>query len=310
MLKTLVKYFRKSGPGMSKNTGRTTTPVKSDLTRSLRDQSKPPAMNNSFQKIRNLRITRLLEAERFAFRIMKVGVAIFLASMAMTGSAYAGAFMVNPTRIELGVGQLSATLVIRNDDRSPSVIQLESRLWEQKDSQDLYLPTKELLVTPPIVTVAAGAEQIVRIALRRPLDPDKELSYRIFLQEVPPPPQPGFSGLQVALRVSLPVFAKPGDSVLPKAVWSLAYQAKEHALRVGLANNGNAHLQFQEFQLFAPGNETALANQQTVLYLLPGQRHEWLIKLDPSVHIGAERLHLKAVTDAGDWDQELDLEKP
>jgi P pilus assembly chaperone PapD len=116
--------------------------------------------------------------------------------------------------------------------------------------------------------------------------------------------------LQVALRVSLPVFAKASDSALPKAVWTLAYQAKEHALSVGLANQGNAHLQFQEFQLFAPGNGTALANQQTVLYLLPGQSHDWLIKLDPSVHIVPGRLHLKAVTDAGELDQELDVEQP
>ncbi len=129
-------------------------------------------------------------------------------------------------------------------------------------------------------------------------------------QEVPPPPQAGFSGLQVALRVSLPVFAKASDNVLPQSVWSAAYQAREHALRVTLLNKGNAHLQFQEFQLYAPGNETAVTNQQTVLYLLPGQSHDWLIKLDPSAHTVPLRLHLKAVTDAGEQDQDLDVAQP
>ena len=234
-----------------------------------------------------------------------------LALLVITGGdACAGAFMVNPTRIELGVGQLSATLVIRNDDRTPAVIQLESRSWEQKDGQDLYATTKELLVTPPIVTVEPGSEQIVRIALRRALDPQKELTYRIFLQEVPPPPQPGFTGLQVALRISIPVFAKAGDNALAKTAWRVAYQSGEHALRVGLINSGNAHLQFQEFQLFAPGSQTALAAQQTMLYLLPGQGHEWLIKLDPSVRMVGGRLRLKAVTDAGEWDKEIEIEQP
>ena len=132
-----------------------------------------------------------------------------LAAAMILGVAHAGSFMVVPTRIELAPGKLSATLTIRNDDKEPAVIRLEPRAWDQKGDQDLYEATKEVLVTPPIVTVAPGAEQIVRIALRRPLDPQRELNYRLFLQEVAPPPRPGFSGLQVALRISMPIFARP-----------------------------------------------------------------------------------------------------
>lgn len=234
---------------------------------------------------------------------------VFCASLTFS-AAQAGSFMVDPTRIELGPGQLSATLTIRNDGREPAVIRVEARAWAQQGEQDLYEPSKEILVTPPIITVPPGADQIVRIALRRPLDPLKELSYRIFLQEVPPPPQPGFSGLQVALRISLPVFAKPGEGIAAKANWKVAYQAKEHALRVGLVNTGNAHLQLQEFRLSAPGNDNVVALQQTSLYLLPGKSHDWLIKLAPSVRMAGERLRLRASTDAGDMDQELEIEKP
>lgn len=239
-----------------------------------------------------------------------VRTAFLIASAMVLGVAAAGSFMVDPTRIELGPGQLSATLTIRNDDREPAVIRIEPRAWEQQHGEDLYAPSKEILVTPPIVTVAPGAEQIVRVALRRALDPKKELTYRIYLQEVPPPPRPGFSGLQVALRISLPVFAKPGDAAVPRATWSAGYLAREHALRVSLANTGNAHLQLQEFKLSAPGSDATLALQQTAVYLLPGQSRDWLLKLNASVRISVQRLRLKAVTDAGEMDQELELEKP
>jgi fimbrial chaperone protein len=236
--------------------------------------------------------------------------AIFILLLGAFARADAGSFMVDPTRIELAPHQLSATLVIRNDDKEPVVIQVEPRAWSQKDGEDVYAPTRELLVTPPIITIPAGAEQILRIALRRPLDPQTEIPYRIYLLEVPPPPQAGFRGLQVALRISIPVFARPGDAAAPRAEWKVAYGAREHALRVVLANAGNAHLQVQEFMLFAPGSNTPSAIRQTAAYVLPGQSRDWLIKLDPSVRVDGPRLRLKAVTDAGGLDKELDLDKP
>ena len=232
-----------------------------------------------------------------------------LAAAMVLGVAHAGSFMVDPTRIELAPGKLSATLTIRNDDKEPAVIRLEPRAWDQKGDQDLYEATKEVLVTPPIVTVAPGAEQIVRIALRRPRDPQRELNNRLFLQEVAPPPRPGFSGLQVALRISMPIFARPGEAVAPKPEWTVAYQAKEHSLRVNLANSGSAHLQMQEFKLSAAGSDQILALQQSSVYLLPGRSREWLLKLDPAVRIPAGKLRLRASTDAGETDSEIEIEK-
>jgi fimbrial chaperone protein len=234
--------------------------------------------------------------------------ALALAAAMTLSVAQAGSFMVDPTRIELAPGKLSATLTIRNDDREPAVIRLEPRAWNQQGDEDLYEATKEVLVTPPIVTVAPGAEQIVRIALRRPLDPQKELTYRLFLQEVAPPPRPGFSGLQVALRISMPIFAKPGDTVAPKSEWKVAYQAREHSLRVNLANSGNAHLQLQEFKFSAPGSDQVLALQQSSVYLLPGRSRDWLLKLAPAVRLPAGKLRLRASTDAGETDTEIEIE--
>ena len=248
--------------------------------------------------MRNLRLKASLHGALFAWL-----------ALTLTG-AEAGSFMVDPTRIELGADQMSATLVIRNDDQEPTVIRVESRAWRQKDGEDIYEATSEILITPPVVTVAPGSEQILRVALRRPLDGKKELSYRIFLLEVPPPPRPGFRGLQVALRISLPVFALPAAGATSKTAWRLAYQAKEHALRVDLANTGDAHMQMQEFSLSAPGRDTPLAIRQSVQYVLAGQSYTWLIKLDPAVRITGKRLRLKAVTNEGHVDTELDLDTP
>jgi fimbrial chaperone protein len=225
-------------------------------------------------------------------------------------NAQAGAFQIDPVRVELAPDQLSAALILRNDDKETSIIRIEARAWTQKNGEDVFEPTKQILVTPPIATIAAGAEQVVRVALRRPLDPEQELTYRIFLQEVPPPPQPGFNGLQVALRISIPVFAVSGSSAIPKPSWKIRYQAQEHAFLIRATNEGNAHLQVQDFKLIKPGTNTVLALQSISSYLLGGQSREWTIKLDTSVRISDTRLRLTATTDAGNLDQELEIDAP
>ncbi len=84
--------------------------------------------------------------------------------------------------------------------------------WAQKDGKDQLTPTRELIATPPIFNLKAGTTQLIRIGMLRKVDLEKELIYRLILEEIPPPPAPDFKGLQVALRIGLPVFIKPDTS--------------------------------------------------------------------------------------------------
>ena len=161
-----------------------------------------------------------------------------------------------------------------------------------------------------MVTIAANSEQIIRAALRRPADAANELTYRINLQELPVQPAPGFTGLQVALRIGLPAFVKPKTSkASPKMLWSVA-RMPGNMLKVELHNQGNAHVQVSDFALYIPGEDRALVNESGSSYVLAGQAHEWLLKTGSSEKVSGERLHLKAYTDAGNVDTELALDKP
>ena len=71
---------------------------------------------------------------------------------------------------------------------------------------DELQPVSELLASPPLATIPAGATQVVRLVLRRPAI-GREASYRILLDQIPPPAEPGT--VRIALRLSIPVFAEP-----------------------------------------------------------------------------------------------------
>ena len=221
--------------------------------------------------------------------------------------ALAGSFQVAPIRVELSTQQRTAAVTVRNDGQDPLVIQVELVAWTQQNGQDTYAETSELLATPPIVTIPPGRDQIVRIGLRRAPDPERELSYRVFLREILAPPTQDFRGLQVALRVGVPAFVKPLVAAKPVIAWS-ARIAPDGRLVVSARNTGNMHLQVVDFGLTLPGSDTVIAAHDQMSYILADQAREWPLELKSAPPAGVTRLHLIGRTDAGPIEAELPLD--
>lgn len=214
------------------------------------------------------------------------------------GSAWAGSIAVNPIRVTLSATKTTGALVVRNSGSEPSVVQLEIVSWSQSDGQDVYAPAKELLATPPIFTVPAGGSQTVRIGLRQGVDPRREVSYRVIMQEVPPPPKPDFRGLQVALRLSVPLFVNPASLSAPTLQWR-ATRTSQGDLNLSAENKGNAHVQVLGFKLSTMGSGLAPEATPPATYVLPDQRREWNLRFASAPTKGTP-LHIVAQTDAGE----------
>lgn len=240
------------------------------------------------------------------YAIQMIRAALALALCLAPVAAGAGSFQVNPIRLEIAKAS-SAAITLRNDGDESIVVQSSVVGWSQDNGQDLYAPTSEALVTPPIMTVPPGGEQIVRVGLRRAADPQRELTYRVYLQEVPPPPKPGFTGLQVALRVGLPVFVAPLAAPIRRLEWS-ARILPDGAIALSAQNTGNSHVQVTDFELRLPGASEPLAHESLLAYVLAGQRRQWNLSAPPERVKSARELRLKAFTDAGEIDTAIDVE--
>ena len=221
--------------------------------------------------------------------------------------AGAGSFQVNPIRVDMAKGATTAAITVRNDGEDAIVVQSSVVAWSQDSGQEVYAPTTEALVTPPIMTVPPGGEQIVRVGLRRTPDPQRELTYRLYLQEVPPPPKPGFTGLQVALRVGLPVFVAPLAPGVRRLEWS-AQIRPDGAILLAAQNTGNAHVQVTDFELRLPGAGEPFAHESSLAYVLAGQRRQWTLSAPTDRVNLARELRLKAFTDAGEIDSAVKVE--
>jgi fimbrial chaperone protein len=231
------------------------------------------------------------------------GLFLFVVGVSVVSAANIG---VNPVRVTLSENQKMGTLTVRNGGTEPMSMQLEVLNWSQEEGDDVFTPSREVLANPPIFTVPAGGSQLIRVGLRRAPDAQRELTYRIFLQELPPPPSPDFQGAKMLMRVSLPVFVLPKATAKPVLRWH-AVRTSDGALKISLTNSGNAHIQIANFSLSLPGSAKPWIIQKTSSYVLPGLSRDWILpanKENPAPLRGAT-LQLIAQTDAGEFEAKV-----
>ena len=218
----------------------------------------------------------------------------------------AGSIGVSPVRVTLSDKQKIGTITLRNDGTNPVPMQLEALKWSKEEGEDVFTSTRELIISPPIFTIPAGGSQLLRVGLRGTPDAKRELSYRIFLQELPPPASPDFNGAKMLMRVSLPVFVLPKVAANPLLRWQ-AVRTSDGSLKISLTNDGNAHIQIINFSLSKPGSAQPWITQKTSDYALIGQSLDWILpaSADYSLPKSGTTIQLFTQTDAGDIEAEV-----
>jgi len=237
---------------------------------------------------------------------------LVLAVAGLTPSpAAAGSLAISPLKVELGERSRTAALTLRNGSPDSVVVQAQAYLWEQQDGEDRLSETQDLIVSPVVFTLEGEGSQLLRVALRRPVDPSTELSYRLVLQEVPQRSSPQSTGLSVTLRLSLPVFVRAGAETSPRIAWNAAADPDGN-LVVTARNDGTAHLRLLGFEIADEGSPQQVLQQPVASYVLPGQSRSWTLRdgTDPGTRpilTDGRRLRLTGLTDQGDIEAELAL---
>ncbi len=195
---------------------------------------------------------------------------------AIAAPAGASTFNISPIRAELTGSHRTEALTIMNADDSPVVVQIRVVRWSQAGGAEQLEDTRELLATPPVLQIPANSQQIIRVALRREPDQLQELTYRVIFEEVPQAAPKEFTGLRVALRLSVPVFVAPARG---KANAELAWESRwlpNGQLELAATNHGSGHLQITDFEALFPGSLMPLRGV-TSKYVLPGSRMSWTV---------------------------------
>jgi fimbrial chaperone protein len=234
--------------------------------------------------------------------VIRVLAAILLA-VAMRMAAAAQSLSVLPVNVLMGPGQQASSLTVTNQGSTKTAIQIRAFAWNQDGDQDVLTSSDLVVVSPPIATIPPGASQVVRLILREP-PPVRESTYRILLDQIPPPSEPGV--VHVVLRLSIPIFAQPRTRVNPDVRFRL--EARDGQLYLVGSNNGRRHVAIREIELSTSHGRTLKAEAGTSPYILAGVTRHWHIDSQGGpVPLPNETLQLKAKSDAGAIEQQVSV---
>jgi fimbrial chaperone protein len=210
--------------------------------------------------------------------MMRLALAFLL--LAATAPALAGRFSVAPIRVDFGAGLRIGAVTVTSEDDHPQVFKKRPSLWTQNaDGGDVYTPTTDLVVTPPLLRVEAGEPRIVRIGTLR--DPGEvERSYRVFLEEqAPANPEGTGATIAVVIKFGVPVFVAPRSERV--AGTTEIVERKPGRITLQVKNTGNVH-----FNVEAITANGAAVKDVSSWYLLPGTTRRYDLAIPPDACTG------------------------
>ncbi len=195
------------------------------------------------------------------------------ALLAVSIDALAATFGLTPMRVELSAASPTAIVTVNNSGDAPLTIQVQAYAWTQPDGNDVYEETRGFIVSPPIFTIAPGAAQILRIALRGKPPSEVEQAYRLIFREIPLAEEAATDRaiFRIALNMNIPMFVAPtGGGVAPRPAITID-TGPDGSTLLHIANSGTGNLRLSALTISQGENKLA---ERDVFVVLPGSmRH-------------------------------------
>src|SRR5688572_16783433 len=106
-------------------------------------------------------------------------------SLLLCASANGASLQVSPTSVTLQARQNADGLTLTNTGTTPLHAQVRVFRWTQQGNEEKLEPTRDLAISPPMLEIAPGAQQLVRVIRLGPPPADAETSYRLIVDELP-----------------------------------------------------------------------------------------------------------------------------
>ncbi|QGZ66783.1 fimbrial biogenesis chaperone [Paraburkholderia acidisoli] len=219
---------------------------------------------------------------RIAARCLFVA-ALALGALAAFGvrDAQAATLQISPVTIEFSPGEVATGLTLRNPGETPVYGQVRVFRWSQANGDDVLTPATDVIASPPLIEIAPHADQLVRLVRTASAPPAGEESYRLLIDELPPPGSAAAEGVTIRLRYSVPVFVDAANTAArPVLAWHLVHAPNGWALRAD--NTGARRAQIAAVQLVDDLGQTHDVTKGLLGYALAGQGRQWHVNLPPS----------------------------
>jgi fimbrial chaperone protein len=216
-----------------------------------------------------------------------VTYALLLSLLGPWAAATAGVFSVTPVRLYMTPRDRAIAVTLTNEADTEVVLQADINTWSQKpDGTDELVLTEDMILAPPIIKLAPKARQVVRLAMLKPADASRQLTYRMIIREVPEALPASGIQVPIALALSMPVFITPPAA--KRQVNCTHQRADAKTLNLQCSNTGTAYAQIREATVMR--GKQALARFEGGSYILPGARKTVGLKGEQALTAGEAEL--------------------
>lgn len=233
---------------------------------------------------------------------------IFASSLAMValssiaGPSFAGALQVSPINIEVPSG--TATTVENLANKGTTVINAQVRVfkWNHMDGKETLVPTTDVVASPPALKIQPGGVATVRVVRLLKTPVVGEETYRLIIDDIPPPPDKEGGSVSFAVRHAIPVFFQA-----PGIKSELSWKAKMNGQSLSLTatNMGQLHSRLSQLLISQNGKVVASVNGLAG-YALPGDFSTWKLRVK-GIQTGAT-IQIKASTNDGPVDTKIQVQ--
>ena len=203
-------------------------------------------------------------------RHAKHGTALTSLFLITAASAVAQSLAVMPINVALQPGQRATSLTVVNKGEVATSVQVRVYAWNQPDGEDRLVASDIVMASPPIATIAPKASQTIRLVLRRSPEGQEE-TYRVIVDQLPPPPEPGV--VHVVLRMSIPIFAEP-KGLFPSRL-SFHLERKGNDTFLVASNGGESHETLRDMKLILHDGTRVEMSGLGSPYILAGVTRRW-----------------------------------
>ncbi len=197
-----------------------------------------------------------------------------LTASAVFGSAIAnaGGLQVSPVSLALSQAERAGIFTVSNTGEAPMNAQVRVFKWTQTDKEEYALePTNDLIVSPPIIQLAPGVPQEVRL-IRRQAPSTDEQHYRLIIDQLPSAEKPGVKpkkGITVLIRHNIPVFLNSTDQPVAQLQWRAQANGIDKT-RFTIINPSKNRAQIARVWLERADVTTTVLSAGLTAYALPG----------------------------------------
>lgn len=228
--------------------------------------------------------------------------ALALLAGACSAPSHAAGLQVTPVLLEFKPGQRAQAVWLSNTSGNPVQAQLRVKAWRQVDGEDVLEDTVDIAASPPLVDIAAGQTQLVRLIRSGASTPSEEQAYRLLVDELPASnagaSEPKPAGVQFLFRYLIPVFLTPrdfagigggraekNDDAPPSPVQALRAElvGSEDGVHLSVRNEGVRHAKLSDVSFVGKGGENLLLGGGLFGYVLNGATRQWKVQIPPAV---------------------------